>query len=115
MRFDEFVGENNLENLVISPNNQFLENLKQNILNITNPHCIGLGRVPSGQPDMSGGQSNKKYCTQKKPDTKDLAKIRFITTNNDNCQYDASSSLVNMGEWVLDSSEARGVFYLHTR
>jgi len=37
------------------------------------------------------------------------------------CPYDASSSLVSMGEWVLDSSEAystsepRGVFYLHTR
>ena len=121
LRFDEFNGENNLENLVISPNNQFLENLKKNILDITNLNCIGLGRVPTGQPDMSGRQSNKKYCTQKKPDTKDLAKIRFITTNNDNCQYDASSSLVNMGEWVLDSSEAysnsepRGVFYLHTR
>ena len=52
---------------------------------------------------------------RKKHDTRNLAKIRFITTNNDNCQYDASSSLVNMGEWVLDSSEARGVFYLHTR
>ena len=66
LRFHEIVGENDLENLVISLNNQFLENFKQNILNITNPHCIGLGRVPTGQPDMSGRQSNKKYCTQKK-------------------------------------------------
>ena len=63
LQFHEFVGENNL---VISLNNQFLENFKQNILNITNLHCIGLGRVPTGQPDMSGRQSNKKYCTQKK-------------------------------------------------
>ena len=72
LQFDKFDGKNNLENLMISPNNQFQENLKKNILditnlndilNITNLSCIGLGRVPSGQPDMSGGQSNKKYGT----------------------------------------------------
>ena len=75
LRFDEFVGENNLENLVISPNNQFLENLKKNILDITNLNCIGLGRVPTGQPDMSGGQSNKNIALRKKADTNNLAKI----------------------------------------
>ena len=64
LHFHEFVGENNFENLVISPNNQFQGNLKKNILDIdANLNCIGLGRVPTGQPDMSGGQSNKKYCT----------------------------------------------------
>ena len=72
LRFDEFVGENNLENLVISPkktvSGKFVEN-------VTNLNCIGLGRVPTGQPDMSGGQSNKNIALRKKADTNNLAKI----------------------------------------